>query len=333
MNFQIKNSTPESSEINLFGEIGESWFSEGITMQSVSDQIKNLASESIILNISSLGGDVNHALAIHDILKTHKAKVTANVIGATASAGTIVALGADEVKMSENALFLVHNAWTISAGNAEDMRKTANDLDTFDSRIVNIYKKKTKKNKAEIEKLMSEEKWITADEAKDFGFIDSVYKPTKALNKADIEKLQNKLLPKLPDNFLNQTDMDNKTFLNKIEEWGKNFLAKIQKEEKSFDTEAAVTEAKNALTTEFKAAFETLNGEKAALETKVKDLEKSGSEQATEIETLKGELAKAKLGNVPDGGASNDSPEEGKEKGDSPLFDFMAKKIKNVHHV
>ena len=299
-------------------------------MQSVSDQIKNLATENITLNISSLGGDVNHALAIYDILKTHKAKVTAKIIGATASAGTIVALGADEVTMSENALFLAHNAWTIAMGNAEGMRKVADDLDTFDSRIINIYKKKTKKNKGEIESLMGEEKWITADEAKDFGFIDSIYKPTKALNSADIYKLQNKLLPKLPDNFLNKEDMDTKTILNKITEGFSAVMAKFEKDEKP-EFQNAINEAKAALENEFKAAFETLSqeketaiSEKGIVEAKVKELE-------TFIETLNAEVAKYKTGNVEDGKA-NEGAEEVKGKVTS-VFDFAANKIKNVQNV
>lgn len=332
MNFQIKNSSDNNSEINLFGEIGESWFTEGITMQSVSDQIKNIASENITLNISSLGGDVNHALAIYDILKTHKSKVTANIIGATASAGTIVALGADEVKMSENSLFLVHNAWTIAAGNAEDLRKTAGDLDTFDSRIVNIYKKKTKKNKAEIESLMSEEKWITAEEAKDFGFIDSVYKPTKALNSADIEKLQIKGLPKLPEKFTNNIEMDTKTITEKLNEWGNKILAKFENKEEVVNYKEMVNAAKAEIENEFKASIEALNSEKSALETKVNDLTTASASKDSELETLKGDLAKARLGNVEDGGASNDSPEDSKPQTAS-VFDAIAKQIKNVHHV
>lgn len=327
MNLQIKNTSDNKSEINLFGEIGESWFSESITMQSVSDQIKNLSSENIIVNISSLGGSVDHGLAIHDILKMHPAKVTARIIGATASAGTLVALGADEVTISENALFLVHNSLTGLYGNAAELRKTANDLDTFDSRIVNIYKKKTKKAKSDIESLMAESKWITPKEAKDFGFVDSVFTPTAALNKVDIEKLQNKLLPKLPENFLNQNDMDTKTILNKIEEWGKSILAKVEKEEKSFDFNAAIETAKAELETEFKAEIEKVNSENVSLSTNVTELKNSITGKDAEIETLKQDLAKARTGAVDSGSDAGTNP-EGDNSKDESVFGFMAKKIK-----
>lgn len=178
-NFRINNSI-ETLEIDILGTIGEDWLSEGITMQGIRNQIADFTSGQIVLNISSLGGDVNHALTIHDMLKSHPARVTARIMGATASAGTIVALAADEVQMSENSLFLVHNAWTMTLGNAEELRKTANDLDRFDDRIVNIYKKKTGRRDNTIRKLMAEERWIDADEALEWGFIDKVYRPTAA---------------------------------------------------------------------------------------------------------------------------------------------------------
>lgn len=333
MNIHIKNKADRSATIDLFGGIGEDWFGEGITMQSVKSQIESLDVDNITLNISSLGGDANHGLAIHDILKTHNAYITAKIIGATASAGTLVALGADKVEVSENALFLAHKASSLAWGNANEMRKTAEDLDRFDSRIINIYKKKTGKSKKAIEDLMDQDKWITAEEAMEFGFVDSVFKPSKALNKADIESLVNSKLPKLPENFTNKIDMDTKTITDKLEAWGNKILAKFEnKEEKAVDYKEVVNAAKAEIENEFKTSIETLNTEKSALETKVNDLTTASASKDAELETLKGELAKARLGNVEDGGASNDSPEDSKPQTAS-VFDAIAKQIKNVHHV
>jgi len=98
--------------------------------------------------------------------------------------------------MSENALFLVHNAWTMTMGNANELREAADELDVWDSRIVNIYKNKTGKRKSQIHSLMEEEKWIDADEAKSFGFIDNTFKPTaqaKILTSDEKQDILNKI--------------------------------------------------------------------------------------------------------------------------------------------
>lgn len=208
-NFRIQNSA-ETLEIDILGMMGEGWFSEGITMQGIRAQISDTTAGQIVMNISSLGGDVNHALTIHDLLKSHPARVTARIMGATASAGTIVALAADSVEMSANALFLVHNAWTKTLGNAEELRKTASDLDKFDDRIVNIYKKKTGRRDNTIRKLMAEERWIDADEAMEFGFVDKVYQPTAAaasMVRDQFEQIRaDGRLPELPENINQNSD-------------------------------------------------------------------------------------------------------------------------------
>jgi len=191
----IRNET-EKVTIELFGDIGESWFEEGNTMESLNADIKAAIGKPIDLIVSSLGGSVDHALAMHDLLKMHNAPVTAKIIGATASSGTIVAMGASKVEMSENALFLVHNAWTMTMGNANELREAADELDVWDSRIVNIYKNKTGKRKSQIHSLMEEEKWIDADEAKSFGFIDNTFKPTaqaKILTSDEKQDILNKI--------------------------------------------------------------------------------------------------------------------------------------------
>ena len=182
-NLQITNSA-DTLEIDIFGDIGESWFSEGNTMQSVRGQIEGSKAKSIVVNISSLGGSVWDGLAIHDILAMHPANVETRIIGATASMGTIVALAGNTVKMSDNALFLVHNASTIAMGNKYDLEEAVKALKTVDERLKNIYKKKTSKEGslktlAQIEDLMKQERWIDAKEAKTFGFVNEVFEPKK----------------------------------------------------------------------------------------------------------------------------------------------------------
>lgn len=193
----IKNSV-EAVELDLMGGIGESWFDESITMNSVKDALNENRDKDLILNISSLGGDVNHAFAIHDLIKMHKGQTTARIIGMTASAGTVVSQGADKVEMSENALFLVHPCWTATRGNAAEHRERAEELDKIDELIANTYKPRTQKRKSQLLSLMAEERWINAEEAKELGFVDKVFKPTSTMNMAVFNAInESKVLPNI----------------------------------------------------------------------------------------------------------------------------------------
>lgn len=176
---QIRNSA-DQIEIDVFGTIGDSLFDEGVTMDSIRARLTEAGDKPVILNIASLGGVVDHALVIHDLIAMHKAPTTARIMGATASAATVVAMGADRVEMSENALFLVHNARMVAAGTADDLRKDAETLDTFDERIVNVYVNATGASRRRIRELMKEDKWISPAEAKEWGFVDTVFTPAKA---------------------------------------------------------------------------------------------------------------------------------------------------------
>lgn len=333
MNFAIKNKSEEITEIDIFGEIGQSWFTEGITMQTVKDKIQNLSTPQIILNISSLGGDVDHALAIYDILKMHKAQITSKIIGATASSGTIIALAGDRIEMSENALFLVHNAWTMAVGNAEDLRATAESLDKFDSRIINIYKKKTGKRENTITNLMAEEKWITAEEAKDFGFIDSVFTPTKAAASVDFKRFENSALPKLPEKFINKfnnDNMDNKEITSTLNSWGEKIMnaLKGKKEEEKVDVTPLIETAKAEIKNEFENKFSALNTELETVKTDKVALQSKVSEQETEITNLKAEVSKFTAAPVVVENNEGSNP-EGNQAVTESVFDFAAQKIRN----
>lgn len=282
LNFNIRASA-ESAEIDIFGTIGEDWFSEGFTMQRCREDLAAITSPNVTMNVSSLGGDVNHALVIHDLIKSHPSKFTAKIMGATASAGTIVALAADQVEMSKNALFLVHNAWTFALGNAEELRKTAGDLDQFDNRIVSIYKKKTGKRENTIRNLMAEEKWIDANEAQDFGFVDKVYEPTKAAasmvrNQYEEIKADGRL-PKLPEN-INHIINNEMTLKDEIQTMFDGFKTEV----KGWFSKPDEGEEPKAVTED------QVNAKIEEIENKLKDLEVSNSqelaEKVTEIEAL-----------------------------------------------
>lgn len=165
-------------KITIDGDIGKNWFDDsGNTLKSVSAQIGDFDGSEIEATIKSNGGDLFEGFAIHDLFKASKSKVTARMTGLVASAGTIVAMGADERVMTPNAQFMIHNALTVTYGNAEEHEKTIEALKRFDDDIIDIYRKVTGKRKSEIAALMKEERIISAKEALEWGFIDRIEKP------------------------------------------------------------------------------------------------------------------------------------------------------------
>lgn len=180
--FEIKNEG-ETATIYVYDAIGSMF---GIdAMQFIAD-LNSVGSKNINLRINSPGGDVFEAKAIANAIKNHPSKVTAYVDGLAASAATTIALAADEVVMSEGSFFMIHNAWSLAMGDADEMLKMAEMLEKVTDSIANEYTAKTGKEKEQVRKWMNEETWFTAQEALDNGFVNSIDKGMKAAAMWDV---------------------------------------------------------------------------------------------------------------------------------------------------
>lgn len=132
------------------------------------------SSAAVTVHINSPGGSVTDALAIYSVLRAHKGSVTAVIDGLCASAATIIMLAADEVVMAEHSLLMVHNPWTVSAGDAGEMRKTADTLDKAALEMVALYSERTGQSAEAITAIMEAETWYNAAEAVAAGFAHRV---------------------------------------------------------------------------------------------------------------------------------------------------------------
>ena len=186
MNLTINNES-KSAELILYGDIGDSFWDD-ISSKEIVSQLEKLDVDNIIVNINSNGGGTTAAIAISNALKRHKAKVTANIDGIVASAATIITSACDIVKMPKNALFMIHNPWTIAMGEEKDFNKMAETLSKVKNSIIESYVSKTDLSREKISELMDKESWFSATEAKEYGFIDEIIENT------DIETVNNKVL-------------------------------------------------------------------------------------------------------------------------------------------
>lgn len=174
------NKTEEDAQIDIYGEIGESFWGESKSASEFKKELNNLGEvKNIAININSPGGSVFDGLAIYNMLKRHKAHISVYVDGLAASAASFIAMAADEVIMPENAYLMIHNAWSFTGGNKKDFIKMAETLEQMDGTISNIYAEKTGKTQDEMLAMMDEEKWMDGKEALELGFSNKIEESKK----------------------------------------------------------------------------------------------------------------------------------------------------------
>ena len=136
------------------------------------------------VRVCSPGGSPSDGLAICALFRDH-GNVHVHIQGMTASAATVLAMGARRISMSPESVMLVHNAsyllleWTqankeeLSEKQAEyeEMKK---NLATLDSVMADLYATRSGGNRDEMAALMKEERWLSAQECLALGLIDAI---------------------------------------------------------------------------------------------------------------------------------------------------------------
>lgn len=141
--YRIKASADNSpAELLIFGDIGESWWDEeSITAKSVAKDLAALKGRPLTVRINSYGGSVADGIAIYNALRRHAqgATVTTSNDGVAMSAASLIFMAGDEREMAENALFMVHAPWSVTIGNAVDLRESADVLDKYSAAMSSSY--------------------------------------------------------------------------------------------------------------------------------------------------------------------------------------------------
>ncbi len=176
-NPHIRAFDSPANSIDILDPIGE-WY-DGMTAKKMAVKLQKVGNQDIIININSPGGDVFDGIAIYSLLKSHKGKVTVNIIGLAASIASIVAMAGDEIYIADAGFLMIHNAWSIQVGNRHDMAKMAADLEPIDKSLNLVYSTRTGIPKAQIAKMMDAETWITAEDSIGMGFVDGIIQSDK----------------------------------------------------------------------------------------------------------------------------------------------------------
>lgn len=169
-------STEQDATISIFDVIGYDWWTgEGTTAKRIAGALRSIGAEKdVTVYINSPGGDLFEGLAIHNLLKDHKGKVTVKIIGVAASSASVIALAGDEVQIARAAFDMMHNSWVCACGNRHELRDVADWLEPFDYAMADLYAERSGKPIKEMQKLMDAESWIGGAQAVELGLADSI---------------------------------------------------------------------------------------------------------------------------------------------------------------
>ena len=162
------------------------WWSghRGTTANMVKNFLQEHKGQEVTIAVSSLGGYIDDGLTIMEYIKAH-GKCNMVIVGMTASAATILCMKAKSIKIARGSMMLIHNSsrmldvWT--SANKEQIdsiiqqfQHEREQLDTIDKCLADIYAHRNGKTLDENLALMGKEKWLSAQDALDFGLVDSI---------------------------------------------------------------------------------------------------------------------------------------------------------------
>lgn len=146
----------------------------GITSLGISRELNSAGNvDRLNVLICSEGGSVRSALEIHRLLRQHPAYRVAHISGRAASAASVIAMAADEIRIAADAALMIHDPWTPGS----QTQLESEQLKDIKTRLVEIYQEATGLDRQTICDMMENETWLNASEAVAAGFADVVCEP------------------------------------------------------------------------------------------------------------------------------------------------------------
>lgn len=214
------------------------WFDEETEFSS-DDARKALAAfpsgeTEMRITIDSPGGDVFEGITIFNIIRDFarnnpNVEITTYIQGMAASMASVIALAAwsvnprNAVIVEDNSIFMIHDAWGIVVGNANDMREGAEWFSKVDDMLRAVYVRRSGKSDDEIKAMMDAESWLWGNEIIEAGFADAIMDSTKDAGVQ--EDLANGLVNSVP-NDKNERLVSAKAAFTKSQELMRSVSAK-----------------------------------------------------------------------------------------------------------
>lgn len=182
-------------ELYIYGDVeGDSydwWTDETIQSETSANAFRDALAEhpeatEIAVYINSYGGSVFEGTAIYNQLKRHSAHKTVYVDGFACSIASVIAMAGDTVVMPRNALMMIHNMSMGVFGNAAELRKAADNLDTINQAGMEAYLQKAgdKLDAGKLKEMYDAETWLTAAQCMELGLADQYADKDADMSKA-----------------------------------------------------------------------------------------------------------------------------------------------------
>lgn len=176
--------------VMIYDEHGASAVVPGLAARLVRELVDE--DEDVLLRLNTTGGNTLESITAANVISGHPGGTVAQIDGTVASAGSFLAVSARKTTMAANALFMIHNPYSIVfGGDAENLEGEAAVGRKLEKIYANAYASKSKLDEDEVLTAMKAETWYTAEEALEAGFVDEVFEPAERVAQLDLSKFQN----------------------------------------------------------------------------------------------------------------------------------------------
>lgn len=169
-------TSDNAADIYIFGDITSwEWLESDVSSYTLARELQSLQNvEHIRVFINSYGGEVAEATAIYNQLRDNPAKVTTICNGFACSAASVIFMAGDERLMNRASRLMIHNAMTGARGNAAQLRKAAEDLESINELSITAYMDKVNISREKLQALMDNETWIKPEDAVEMAFATGI---------------------------------------------------------------------------------------------------------------------------------------------------------------
>lgn len=204
----------QSTDIYIYGDITSfPWLESDVSAYSLASVIEGLETPQINVYINSYGGETAEGLAIHNALVRHSAKVATYCDGFACSAASVVFMAGDDRYMYPASLLMIHNAWTMAVGNADELRKEADDLEKISDTATQVYKRGLSISDEELAQKLDAETWINPEEALEWGFATAIVqvpataRASQSVRQSVVKKLVASLGQEKPEQVIDSKEL------------------------------------------------------------------------------------------------------------------------------
>lgn len=193
----LKNEETEriEAELSLYGAIGRMW--DGIVASEVVEQLSDVQADLLTVYLNSPGGDPFDGFAIKNridklISDGQLGEVHTVAEGLVASAATLPFLAGTKRSMRQGSRFMIHEAHGMAVGDAEQMRKYADELERTNLEAAELYAAKSNHTETQIAKMMAAETWMSPAESVQAGFAterSDAFAVAACVRKRDLERM------------------------------------------------------------------------------------------------------------------------------------------------